>query len=73
MCDEMIMKMIYEFIKKGNIIGNEGAMMISEALKRNRSLTRLGLFSDEKEEKEIRINNKEIKKREREKGMCGVK
>ena len=44
--------------------------MIGEVLKRNSTLTGLGLYSDEKEEKEIRINNKEIKKREREKEMC---
>ena len=43
--------------------------MISEALKSNSTLTTLWLSGDEKEEKEIRINNKEIKKREREKGM----
>ena len=39
--------------------------MISEGLKRNSTLTKLYLDSDEKEEKEIRINKKEIKKRER--------
>ena len=43
--------------------------MISEGLIRNSTLTTLDLQCDEKEEKEIRINNKEIKKREREKGM----
>ena len=34
--------------------------MISEGLKSNSTLTILYLNSDEKEEKEIRINNKEI-------------
>ena len=48
--------------------------MIGEGLISNSTLTRLGLYADEKEEKEIRINNKEIKKRGREKEMwCGVK
>ena len=46
--------------------------MISEALKCNSTLTELRLWGDEKEENEIRINNKEIKKREREKEMCVV-
>ena len=45
-----------------NNIELEGAMMISEALKSNSTLTRIWLGGDEKEEKEIRINNKEIKK-----------
>ena len=46
--------------------------MISEALKCNITLTTLYLHGDEKEENEIRINNKEIKKREREKKECVV-
>ena len=46
--------------------------MISEALISNSTLTTLYLYSDEKRRKEIRRNNKEIKKREREKGMCVV-
>ena len=46
-----------------NHIGDSGAKMISEGLKRNSTLTKLYLDSDEKEEKEIRINKKEIKKR----------
>ena len=37
--------------------------MISEGLKRNSTLIKLSLTSDEKEEKEIRRNNKEIKKK----------
>ena len=40
--------------------------MISEGLKSNSTLTKLDLRNDEKEEKEIIRNNKEIKKRERE-------
>ena len=44
--------------------------MISEGLKCNSTLTTLCLWSDEKEEKEIRRNNKGTKKREKEKEMC---
>ena len=37
-----------------NDIGDEGARMISEALKCNSTLTTLSLFSDEKNDKEER-------------------
>ena len=47
----------------GRNIGDEGAKMIGEGLIRNSTLTKLDLLSDEKEEKEIRRNNKEIKKK----------
>ena len=36
-----------------NNIGAEGAKMISEALKKNSTLTELNLYSDEKEERKI--------------------
>ena len=45
--------------------------MISEALKCNSTLTKLGLSCDEKKEKEKRRNNKEKKKNRRKIKECG--
>ena len=59
-------------MKTGRFIGDEGARMISEGLNCNNTLTYLDMCCDEKEEKEIRRNNKGNKeKRKRERNVYG--